>query len=405
MENEIFRLKASDSVNWGFCLFGTVSVALAYALAHTFLSFLAPFLYLIAGGFGASALLSPLFFQYRETVLTSTGIQTTQGILSQKKQYMDIKDIRKVTLVYLEKGQKKTDLVEDIDLAQKPDIKLEELQFFHAKKGETVTFHAYNFENDPFKEFINQFKIAYQVSLGTLPKEMMSIAKTAMQNEENEQTNHETEVEGNQISPAIQKTEDYLQEDRQLLHELKDAMNEAYQSIYELHNLVIVREGDELRLHKPDVAFFYTKDESIYQFYLKDKYRAEVDAEEIQVGENLIGTSLYNIGIVEARIKVYEEIMAQLKRTQAKYLQRAKLQSLADKISLLQQRNLQNSEDKDELTFDSSMIIELAKLTDKLKTADLALYAETLIQHANLLKDNDSNADTTLLQDLNDKIQ
>jgi hypothetical protein len=82
-----------------------------------------------------------------------------------------------------------------------------------------------------------------------------------------------------------------------------------------------------------------------------------------------------------------------------------KMQALADKISALQQRNIQNAEEKDELTFDSSMIIELEKLTEKLKKADLELYAETLIQHANLLKENDlGKTETTLLQDLNSKI-
>lgn len=405
MENEIFRLKASDSANFGFLLFGSISMAIGYWFAHTFLSFTAPFLYMIAGSFGLAALLSPLFFQYRETILTATGLQTTQGRLSQKKQFINFKDIHKPNIVYLENGQKKTDFIEDINLEEKKNIKIEELNFIHAQ-GEKITFSMYSFDDALFIEFLKNFKVTYQISLGILPKEVTSIAKSQSQKTDNEPVkNEETDTEDNQISGAIQKTASYLQEDEQLRKELLEAMNEAYSSVYEIFTLKVVREGDELRLPKPDVAFAYSKDEENYQFYLKEKYKAEVDTEEIQVGENLIATSLHNIGIVEARIKVYEEIMAQLKRTQAKYLQRTKLQTLADKIHTLQQRNIQNSEDKDELTFDSSMIIELEKLTDKLKKADLELYAETLIQHANLLKNNNlADSESKLLQDLNEKL-
>ena len=405
MQDELYTLKASDSVNWGFTLFGGISVTLGYWLAHGSSPTIGILFYLLAGVFGLSATLSPLFFQYRTTVLTSERLEVSQGTLSKKNISISIKDIKKINVVYIENGQKKAEFLEDLDFSKVKNIKIDEINF--TCKGEKFSFHGYNYDNEPFNEFVETLKKQHQRAIGTTNKAKQPKLPKAQEEElvkEEILEGGERDEEGEQISGTIQKTRNYLNEDLHLRQELLEAMNEAYYSVYLSNILKVVREGDHWRLKKEDVAFYYTKDEINYQFYLKGNYKAE--AGEIEIAEKLIATSLHNVGIVEARIKVYEEIMMQLQKTQAKYLQRAKLQSLANKISNLQQRNIQNSEDKDELAFDSSLIVDLDKLTEKLKKADLEHYAETLIQHANLLKNNDINEqETILLKDLNNKIK
>lgn len=396
---EIFVLKASDSVNWGFLLFGSIAAAIGYWLTDTILSFLCAPLFLITGSFGITALLSPLFFQYRQANLYANKLEIREGRLRNRKISVNIADIKKPEVVVIENGQKNTFSLEEIDLEANTAIKIDSLSFTHIK-DDRITFSAYNFDEPIFKEFVKSFKNIYQVYLG------IPIKKTKSQIQATEKNIPIITEEEKQINNAMHRCESYLADDNQLLTELREAMNEAYSSAYRPHKLTVVREGDELRLQKKDVIFSYQTDEDNYCFYLKDDHQSLAGADEIAMAEKLIQTSQHNIEIAEARVKVYQGILAQLQQTKAKYLQRMKIQAIADKLSTLQQRNLQNADEKDELSFDSETIVQLEMLTEKVKKADLEHYAETLIQHAILLKNNllEEN-DNSLLQDLNEKLK
>jgi hypothetical protein len=299
MENEDFKLKASDSANYGFLLFGVVSIALGYWSAHTFLAFATPFFYVIAGAFGLSALISPLFLQYRETLLTAETLEITQGNLLKKKRTISIKEIQTPNVIYIENGQKKSDFLENLDLESNNTIKIDEFHFM--LQGEKISFHAYSFEDWDYQEFIKKFKATYLSKLGKTTQNQ------PIKTENMDFAQKETTLDGafvpdkdredNQISNAIQKTVDYITEDNRLRSELLEAMNEAYLSIYEIFTLRVAREGDELRLQKDDVAFYYSKDEENYKFYLKRKYKTEVEAEEIQVGLKSMRKSFPNSSV------------------------------------------------------------------------------------------------------------
>jgi hypothetical protein len=404
MQDEVFILKASDSANWGFLIFGIIGAGLAYGLDHTFLDFLSPLLYMLAGGFATFSIASPVFWQKKRTLLFEDKMLIYKGLLFNNPKKIVWNELRAPKITFLEgKGKITKDLTE-IDIEDNKEIKIEAINFV-LSKGDSLTFNNYEFEDADFKEFVKQFKKLYQAYLGEPPipqKIVQNIGENTPKDNENQAIKSD-----NQIDIAIQRCENYLKEDKLLINELKEAMNEAYSSIYQLHTLHIDREGDELRLQKNDVIFSYQINEDNYHFYLKENYKPSTEEAEIQTVEKLIKTSLYNIGIVEARIKVYQEILLELGQTQAKYLQRLKLQEIANKINHLQQRNIQQSDETDELSFDTQSIVQLELLTEKVKKADLELYAETLIQHANLIKNNalDENQNNILLKHLDEKLK
>ncbi len=407
MEKEIFTLKGSNSANWGFLMFATVGGLLAYWLDHTFLTFLAPVLYILAGSFVSFAIFTPLFWQKIKTTLSADKMVINRGLLFRKPQTISWHDLRRTQITYLENKNKITKNIDEIDLENTKDISIEAITFVLAK-GNAPTFSSYEFDEIPFKEFLKEFQRVYHTYLGKPlmpPPSEKTIPKNQANNTENQAD--KAEQNDNHIDSAIQKCNIYLQEDQQLVKELKEAMNEAYSSIYQLHTLYIGREGDEMRLQKNDVVFSHQIDEENYHFYLKNNYKLHTEEAEIQTVEKLITTSLHNIGIVAARIKVYEEILTELEQTKAKYLQRLKVQAIANKIDNLQQRNIQKSDEVDELSFDTESIVQLELLTEKVKKADLELYAETLIQHANLIKDNqlDEIKSDNLLKYLDEKLK
>jgi hypothetical protein len=385
-QEKLFVLKASDDVNLGMGIFALVSlggVFLFRSWEWAFFEIIAQFL---TATFAATAIISPLFLQYREIVLYRDKIQITKGLVSKKVETIPLNQILnpKITKSVKNSGAKVHNLA---DVGGIENWDMENLEFsFDTQSSQTITLKAFNFKHHYLREFLKYFRQTYY---GLLPQAPTSSQPTSLEKPINQAETNIDETENN-ILQGIRQCEHYISEDEKLSREFYQAMYEAYISAYQTHTLQVDREGDELRLQKQDVLQYFSVGNYTYHYFLKDSYLPNATQEEKEVAENLIATSQKNIDTIKKRIEAYLSVKKQLEEQKEKYLQRLKIQQLANRISTLQEKNLAQSSLDDQLSFDAEKVIQLSALTEQLHQSDLRHLSETLRQLAILSHDKPS---------------
>ncbi|SFF58869.1 YdbT family protein [Thermoflexibacter ruber] len=386
-QEKLFVLKASDDVNLGMGIFALVSlggVFLFRSWEWAFFEIIAQFLTAI---FTATAIISPLFLQYREIALYRDKIQITKGLVSKKVETIPLKQIRnpKITKSVKNSGTEVHNLA-DAGGIENWNID-NNLEFsFNTEHSQTITLKAYNFKHDYLRDFLKYFRQTYY---GLVSETSTSSQPTPLENPINQPEAKIDETE-NDILQGIRQCEYYISEDEKLSQEFYQAMYEAYISVYQTYTLQVDREGDELRLQKQDVLQYFSVGNYRYHYFLKDDYLANATQEEKEVADNLIATSQKNIDAIKKRIEAYLAVKKQLQEQKEKYLQRLKIQQLANRINTLQEKNLAQSSLDDQLSFDAEKVIQLSALTEQLHQSDLRHLSETLKQLAILSHDKPS---------------
>jgi len=380
---KLFVLKASDDVNWGMGIFALVSLGGVFLFRNwewAFFEIIAQFLTAI---FAATAIISPLFLQYREIALYHDKIQITKGLLSKKIETIALSQILNPKII---KSVKNSD-VKVHHLADAGGVEnwdMDNLEFsFDTQSSQTVTLKSFNFKDHHLREFLKCFRQTYYV----LASEASSPPPSTPMEKPNNQTEAKIDETENNILQGIRQCEHYISEDEKLSQEFYQAMYEAYTSVYQTHTLQVDRAGDELRLQKPDVLQYFSIGNYQYHYFLKDQYLPNASREEKEVAENLITTSQKNIDTIKKRIEAYLTVKKQLEEQREKYLQRLKIQQLANRINTLQEKNLAQSSFDDQLSFDAEKVIQLSALTEQLHQSDLRHLSETLKQLAILSHD------------------
>lgn len=386
-QEKLFVLKASDDVNLGMGIFALVSlggVFLFRAWEWAFFEIIAQFLTAI---FTAIAIISPLFLQYREIVLYRDKIQITKGLVSKKVETIALSQILNPKIIKSVKNNgTEVHNLADAEGIEQWDID-NNLEFsFDTQNSQTITLKAFNFKHHYLREFLKYFRQTYY---GLLPESSISSQPTTLGKSAHQTATNIDETENN-ILQGIRQCEHYISEDEKLSQEFYQAMYEAYTSVYQTHTLQVDREGDELRLQKQDVLQYFNVENDKYHYFLKDSYLPSATQEEKEVAENLIATSQKNIDTIKKRIEAYLSVKKQLEEQKEKYLQRLKIQQLADRINTLQEKNLAQSSLDDQLSFDAEKVIQLSALTEQLHRSDLRHLSETLKQLAILSHDKKS---------------
>ncbi|GAB4120429.1 MAG: hypothetical protein OHK0057_10470 [Thermoflexibacter sp.] len=385
-QEKLFILKASDDVNLGMGIFALVSlggVFLFRSWEWAFFEIIAQFLTAV---FTATAIISPLFLQYREIALYRDKIQITKGLVSKKVETIPLKQILnpKITKSVKNSGTKVHNLA-DVEGIENWDM--ENLEFsFDTQSSQTITLKAFNFKHHYLRDFLKNFRQTYY---GLTSETSISSQPTSLEKHLNQPEVKIDETE-NDILQGIRQCEYYISEDEKLSQEFYQAMYEAYISVYQTHTLQVDREGDELRLQKQDVLQYFSMGNYKYHYFLKKDYLVNATQEEKEVADNLIATSQKNIDAIKKRIEAYSTVKKQLQEQQEKYLQRLKIQQLANRINTLQEKNLAQSSLDDQLSFDAEKVIQLSALTEQLHQSDLRHLSETLKQLALLSHDKPS---------------
>ncbi|MDW8209682.1 MAG: hypothetical protein RMJ44_01230 [Cytophagales bacterium] len=199
--------------------------------------------------------------------------------------------------------------------------------------------------------------------------------------------NRDLQEKGKGVPPLIWElmweNQQLLQADFTLKQQFEQVLLQAYESIY------TPRTGFEpipMADKTPIAEFTDAQDRKIY-FFSHD-YKPGVEAEEIQVGENLIRAAKDNLSLIQIRIESYQSIAQKLEKLVQKEALRKQLSQIAENIDQLQQKNTQRAleENLTSLQSEAELFDQLSKLHQQIAETDTLEKSIFLKEHIQLFK-------------------
>lgn len=351
-------LLAANDVYWGLGIFAGILAACGYFFESGVLSKL--FYGATAVLVGAS-MLDILFYQKRVTRFWDSQIEIIRGLVGRKEQisFDDIKTVELLGNNSSNLGQLKTfDIEKDNKLVKKLRLMVKPKSNSGKIIGEKeIEFNAYDYKDLQFLYFIKFFQQKHLEYFSTHTEK---------------------------IQFSAQECDTLLQQDKKLIKDLTEAMQEAYKSVYETHIMYAQPEEKEfVREQMRDLAviYSYTPDNKTYYYFVKDDYLPLAEAEDISTAHNLIETSQKNITLVENRIIAYKKVQEKLAKVLEQQLKKDNLKNLATKINNLQQNNIIKNSNQDDIHFDAEVFEQYNKMLLQIQQAETAEEAEFLKQY------------------------
>ncbi|WP_448519674.1 hypothetical protein [Rhodoflexus sp.] len=246
------------------------------------------------------------------------------------------------------------------------------------KDGEKITLRAGYFPEGTFVQFISYINEVLTNRVKDADKSVAKIRSKA--------TEEEIYLSP-EIQAIMQENQEYLQADIALKAQLEQAQQKAYEMLYVKRD-----EFDRLRMvGKTTLAQFTGADKKTIYFF-KDDYKAGLEADEIEAGENLIQSAKENLALVNSRIESYQKVAQELQRLAAKEIKRQQLNRLAEDLKELQEQNTARSIEQQSLSnlhlpdADLSVLQELAKINEQIAGADTLEKTLLLKEHIALFK-------------------
>jgi hypothetical protein len=343
-----YTLRASSAVYWGLGIMNLFFLGLAWFFDTALLEeifFGIPSLIAIAGT------VDIMFYQKRKTNFFSRQIEIIRG-LAKRKELIAFENITKFELF----GDNTAPLGElkKFDFEENKNI-IKKLIIY--TKDKDIEFNSYDYDDKKFREFLLFFQ-------------QKQIALTSTQTEK--------------LQLSAQQCENLLKQERQLAVELTEAMQEAYKSVYETHIMYAQQEDKEFireQMKNLDVIYHYSPDNKTYYYFVKNDYLQMTEAQNIEIANNLIETSLKNLALVENRIQAYKQVQAKLSKIVDQQMQRNQLKNVADKLNTLQQKNISKNISQDDIHFDAEVFEQYSNMLNQIQQTETAEQAEFLKQY------------------------
>ncbi len=344
-----YTLKASNEVYWGLAIIGAGLGLLGYFFESQFVKNVFYGLTTLIGG---ASVIDMVFYQKKHTHFIANNIEILRGIIK-RKEVIPINTIKKFDLFgdnshHL--GEIKTfDFAENTNIIKKLKLTLQDYR--------EIEFNSYDYNKNAFLDFIRKIQQKH-IEISSTQTEKLQLSATQCDN--------------------------LLRQDKQLVMDLTEAMQDAYKSVYETHVMCVQDEEKEFareQIKNLEAVYFYSYDNKIYYYFLKYNYLPSSEAEDVVMAHNLIETSLKNLVLVENRIQAYKQVQLKMAKIIEKQLHRTKLQNVADKLNNLQQKNISNNENQDEIHFDAEVFEQYSNMINQIQQVETAEQAEFLKQY------------------------
>ncbi|MCS7017836.1 MAG: hypothetical protein RMJ87_02575 [Cytophagales bacterium] len=189
------------------------------------------------------------------------------------------------------------------------------------------------------------------------------------------------------IQAIMKENQAYLQADLELKMRLEQAQRQAYEMLY-----VPRDEFDRQKMVGQAIIAQFVDANQKNVYFFKDDYKQELEADEIEAGENLIQSANDNLQLVNARIESYQKIARELQRLTDKHIKRQQLNRLANNLKELQEENTARTIQQNSLASiqlsetDFSTLEQLAQLNEQVAQADTLEKTLLLREHIALFK-------------------
>lgn len=220
----------------------------------------------------------------------------------------------------------------------------------HTNGGQKIHLSAKYFPKGDFGQFLTMLetaRAAYQQSLAQNPYHNLSATSAVV----------------DQINQVAKSNYTLLQEDRQLGLAIEESMIEAYRTLY------TVRDSFDLDRITGRKAIYQFKQESGKSaFILAQDFLPDLDEETKEIGQNLIDAAQKNLALVTTRVEYYQKIDRELDKLRTREVSRRKLQTVADKLRDLQEKNTNKSIEQSltgDLTAEQPSVQELEELSQR----------------------------------------
>ncbi len=216
--------------------------------------------------------------------------------------------------------------------------------------GQKIILDAKYFPKGDFGQFLAQLeaaRTAYQQSLAQNPYHNLSATSAVVQ----------------QINQVAKNNYNLLHEDRQLVQAIEESMIDAYGTLYS------VRDSFDLaRITGRKTLYQFKKEDGKNAYILAEDFLPDLDEETKEIGQNLIDAAQKNLALATTRIEYYQKIDRELDKLRNREASRRKLQTVADKLRDLQEKNTNKSIEQSitgDLTAEQQSIQELEELSQR----------------------------------------
>lgn len=344
-----YTLKAGNEVYWGLAMFSAGLGLLGYFFETQFVKNI---FYGLTALLGGASVIDMAFYQKKYTHFIANNIEILRGLVG-RKEIISMNMVKKFDLFgdnnhHL--GEIKTfDFENNTNVIKKLKLTLQD----HRE----IDFNSYDYNNNTFLDFIKAFQQKH-IEISSTQAEKLQFSATQCDN--------------------------LIKQDKKLVMDLTEAMQEAYKSVYETHIMYVQEEEKEFareQIKNLEAVYFYSYDNKTYYYFIKDNYLPSSEPEDVAMAQNLIETSLTNLALVENRIQAYKQVQQKMSKIIEKQLQRTKLQNVADKLSNLQQKNISNNGHQDEIHFDAEVFEQYSNMINQIQQVETAEQAEFLKEY------------------------
>jgi hypothetical protein len=240
--------------------------------------------------------------------------------------------------------------------------------------GQKYEIKSAYFPEGEFGEFLDFLTVAYDTK-PTLPTQQQTNRKGSVEND----------FGNDKVEQVMHANIKRLQEDLQLKKAFEQNMIEAYKSMYR------IRDGFDIsKMVDINILYEFKNIDYSTSYVLEKDYLPELDEEGIEFGQNLIDTVRENLLLVEQRIAFYKKIDKELEKIKLQQQSRKKLQTIAQNLKDLQEKNTNKIIDESfsgsDIDMETRVLSELEYLSQKVHNLDDIEKSIQLKEHIGLFK-------------------
>lgn len=330
----------------------------------------------------ALALLLPLAVEFlkgqlKSILLTTDYLEFRTG-LEERVQRIYLSEIKRVALIEKEpqyrQPTQRTESTTVLFEEKKPKSYDSEAKcVISTVNGKKYEIKSAYFPEGEFGEFLDYLTSAYS------KKSSMPAKPT------NTQAELANDFGNDRVEQVIHANIKRLQEDLQLKKAFEQNMIEAYKSIY------CVRDGFDIsKMVDVEIVYEFKNVDYSTSYILAHDYLPALDEEGIEFGQNLIDAVRENLLLIEQRISFYKKIDKELEKIKLQQQSHKKLQTIAQNLKDLQEKNTNKIIDEsfsgNASDMESRVLSELEYLSQKVHHLDDIEQSIQLKEHISWFK-------------------